>query len=831
MWTPNPPEDSLINYLVSNVNSLNSKDEDDTVEEEDTPLLEELRSVSGYWGVHDIDKNPWNDDARPYIKLNNFKDLQFTEEESTGKLTERMVAACLSFLEKSPVIFNFALCKCVLSKKNLVDISVLGNYHYLQYLDVSRNNIKDLKPLGQMPFLQYLNVSENDIEYLLDFKAPFNLYHVDFSKNSVSAIPDLSDFWAISYLNLAYNDIEKITGLGNLTFLTHLDMSHNNLKKVENLTNLRIQNLILNDNLIDQVDIVDMSTLCYIRSVNLSHNRLTSLKFVRKIENVGSLNLSFNNVSDLLEVYYMKGLRYLTRVNLNENPVSDEPHYSTICIRKIMNLRFLDDVEITAEKKIDAWTKSKISYLFPARESRMELFLLQQINRPKIGAHIVPYDQPPPDVIMVVGPPGSRKKKIVRRFLETQKRIFQGVSHTTRPMRHEEEDGLDYYFVTMEVFSDLARKGEFIATSEFNGYSYGIAYDELRKCEDSVVVFYSDIHSALTLKVMGICPKLVLAMPREEETHLKWLKLTYYYDHIMNSKELRIKNSPSSVQNALGGAIDDDNEVVKDFDELFEIGDVSVTSDMMTYGDEEFRSAGQNDDGRHLYRNDRSPTSIKSDQFNLEDSSRRLSNKSTTGILKNKEGMQNGSENVSPSLKEKFGTKRVSFNWLAGMDQPEAAEETASTPSRITHKSISDSCISMQEQAAERNCVAESPLLSVLSSNKLPKSQQGGTVYMSLTERFGQLQMEKLGSFFEQIIHSRKELLELHWENPGLFRAVIFTDDEDDCMKQLKELLKYTVECHNTSKQIFSLDHPSSTDAINSRLKSLKLDETYYVRK
>jgi len=51
--------------------------------------------------------------------------------------------------------------------------------------------------------------------------------------------------------------------------------------------------------------------------------------------------------------------------------------------------------------------------------------------------------------------------------------IFVSVSHTTRPKRPHEQDGIDYHFVSLEAFEKMAAAGEFIEYARVFGNYYG----------------------------------------------------------------------------------------------------------------------------------------------------------------------------------------------------------------------------------------------------------------------------------------------------------------------------------------------------------------------
>jgi len=47
------------------------------------------------------------------------------------------------------------------------------------------------------------------------------------------------------------------------------------------------------------------------------------------------------------------------------------------------------------------------------------------------------------------------------------------VSHTTRPPRQGEREGVDYFFVDRPTFMRIVERGEFLEWAEFNGQLYG----------------------------------------------------------------------------------------------------------------------------------------------------------------------------------------------------------------------------------------------------------------------------------------------------------------------------------------------------------------------
>jgi len=81
-------------------------------------------------------------------------------------------------------------------------------------------------------------------------------------------------------------------------------------------------------------------------------------------------------------------------------------------------------------------------------------------------------------------------------------RLYFSVSHTTRPMRAGERDGVDYVFVARDVFEDMARRKCFLEWARVHDNLYGTSRAGvdgwLEKGED--VVLDIDVQGAAQVK-------------------------------------------------------------------------------------------------------------------------------------------------------------------------------------------------------------------------------------------------------------------------------------------------------------------------------------------
>ena len=80
---------------------------------------------------------------------------------------------------------------------------------------------------------------------------------------------------------------------------------------------------------------------------------------------------------------------------------------------------------------------------------------------------------PTGNLLTVSAPSGAGKTSLVRALIECRKNLSVSVSHTTRPMRPGEVDGVNYHFISKEAFLAARESGEFFEWAEVFGHFYG----------------------------------------------------------------------------------------------------------------------------------------------------------------------------------------------------------------------------------------------------------------------------------------------------------------------------------------------------------------------
>lgn len=73
----------------------------------------------------------------------------------------------------------------------------------------------------------------------------------------------------------------------------------------------------------------------------------------------------------------------------------------------------------------------------------------------------------------VSAPSGAGKTSLVNALLDQCPNLQVSVSHTTRPQRPGELDGVNYHFVDRATFTAMADRGEFLEQAEVFGNLYG----------------------------------------------------------------------------------------------------------------------------------------------------------------------------------------------------------------------------------------------------------------------------------------------------------------------------------------------------------------------
>lgn len=124
-------------------------------------------------------------------------------------------------------------------------------------------------------------------------------------------------------------------------------------------------------------------------------------------------------------------------------------------------------------------------------------------------------------LFVIVGPSGVGKTTLANLICKKFRKIKQAVSHTTRPKRPSEKDGVDYHFVSGFKFRLLKEQDEFFEWTSINNCNYGLTWDSINTSKRHKLVIV-DIEGAKKIKrVIGVGSKIIFVNCRDPKSTLR----------------------------------------------------------------------------------------------------------------------------------------------------------------------------------------------------------------------------------------------------------------------------------------------------------------------
>ena len=153
-------------------------------------------------------------------------------------------------------------------------------------------------------------------------------------------------------------------------------------------------------------------------------------------------------------------------------------------------------------------------------------------------------------LFIISGPSGVGKSTIIARLLEQRPELLYSISYTSRPKRGRELDGVDYYFISEDVFRASIDSGRLAEWAKVHGHFYGTSatFIERSLVEGNDVVLDIDVKGAK--KLLSKYPEAIsifVAPPTMKE--LKG-RLSGRKTDSLDAVERRLKNAHAEMEQA-----------------------------------------------------------------------------------------------------------------------------------------------------------------------------------------------------------------------------------------------------------------------------------------
>jgi guanylate kinase len=151
-------------------------------------------------------------------------------------------------------------------------------------------------------------------------------------------------------------------------------------------------------------------------------------------------------------------------------------------------------------------------------------------------------------LIVVSSPSGGGKGTLIDRVLQTVSGVSYSVSYTTRLPRAKEQNGREYFFVSIAAFKEMIEGGEFLEWADVYGHLYGTGHNQIDRERDAGhdIILEIDVQGAESIR--RLVPDAVTAFILPPSFEMLRNRLTARGTDSAEDLARRLRGAPAEVE-------------------------------------------------------------------------------------------------------------------------------------------------------------------------------------------------------------------------------------------------------------------------------------------
>lgn len=204
----------------------------------------------------------------------------------------------------------YNMTKVILYFKELRELSFFTTDSFEFKHDII-SKLKKLKKLNLSGIIHIESGCNNVNSFQVDQVSNLKVEEIYLSSNYISNVDHLNHLPNLKVLDLSHNNIESFFQDNVIPTLEILNLSYNRIQGISISGFSRLKRLNLSHNFINEMSTITWDDKEYpnLKMLNLSKNLISKIETISRFSSLEILNLSFNNITDLIPIIELRKLR------------------------------------------------------------------------------------------------------------------------------------------------------------------------------------------------------------------------------------------------------------------------------------------------------------------------------------------------------------------------------------------------------------------------------------------------------------------------------------------------------------------------------------------